>query len=166
VYLCEPFNESHDLSQFACGNESMDNWLRSSALRGEKQKTGRTYVWCNDGEQAVLAYFTLAANLIERDSLGLSRSKSKSLPSQLPAILLARLALHVDLRGQGLGQALLANALTMCVAAGDIAAARYVVVDAIDDAAIRFYAKFGFQLIRGSQRMTKLLSDIAQDLAE
>jgi ribosomal protein S18 acetylase RimI-like enzyme len=39
---------------------------------------------------------------------------------------------------------LLAEALRKAVAAGDAAAARLVVVDAIDDAAVRFYERLGF----------------------
>ena len=39
---------------------------------------------------------------------------------------------------------MLAEALRKAVAAGEAAAARLVVVDAIDDAAVRFYERFGF----------------------
>lgn len=44
----------------------------------------------------------------------------------------------------GLGALLRAEALRKTIAAGGAAAARLVVVDGIDDAAIRFYERFGF----------------------
>ena len=47
-------------------------------------------------------------------------------------------------QGQGLGALLLAEALRKAVIAGEAAAARLVVVDAIDEDAARFYARHGF----------------------
>ncbi len=58
--------------------------------------------------------------------------------------LLARLAVDAGRHGEGIGSQLLAEALRKAVAAGDAAAARLVVVDAIDDAAARFYGHHGF----------------------
>ena len=59
-------------------------------------------------------------------------------------VLLARLAVDRAYRGRGLGSLLLAEALRKAVAAGEAAAARLVVVDAIDEQAARFYAHHGF----------------------
>jgi len=58
--------------------------------------------------------------------------------------LLARLAVDARYQGRGLGAALLAEALRKAVAAGEVAAARLAVVDALDEAAARFYAHHGF----------------------
>jgi predicted N-acetyltransferase YhbS len=59
-------------------------------------------------------------------------------------VLLARLAVNRSEQGKGLGALLLAEALRKAVAAGEPAAARLVVVDAIDDEAAKFYAHHGF----------------------
>ncbi len=59
-------------------------------------------------------------------------------------ILLARLAVHHLHQGEGHGARLLAEALRKAVTAGEAAAARLVVVDAIDDQAAAFYARHGF----------------------
>ena len=59
-------------------------------------------------------------------------------------VLLARLAVDRREQGSGLGGTLLAEALRKAVAAGDAAAARLVVVDAIDENAVRFYVRYGF----------------------
>jgi predicted N-acetyltransferase YhbS len=53
-------------------------------------------------------------------------------------VLLARLAVDRIVQGQGLGGLLLAEALRKAVAAGRAAAARLIVVDAIDDSAPAF----------------------------
>jgi predicted N-acetyltransferase YhbS len=87
-------------------------------------------------------------------------------PVEVPAILLAKLAVDISLQGQGVGRDLLLDALERCVAAGDIAAARYVVVDAVDDHAASFYDKYGFQRIPNTDpiQMHRRLRDIASDL--
>lgn len=165
--ISESLDEGHVLTSFASGKEPLDRWLRSSAPRGEKQDTGRTFV-IHDGDGVVLGYYTLAGHLLHRDSLSLSRGESRSLPDEIPAILLAKLAVDTTLQGQGFGRDLLSEALSKCVASGSIAASRYVVVDAIDETAATFYAKYGFHHIPGTDpvRLIRRLKDIAADLAD
>ena len=64
--------------------------------------------------------------------------------NEIPAILLARLALDESLHGTGLGAQLLVDALSRIVGAVEAAGGRYIVVDAIDDRAVAFYEHFGF----------------------
>src|SRR5271166_1295577 len=120
-------------------------------------RTGRSWVWVRQG--SVVAYFRLAGHVLEKEPL--PRGLGRSSPDRIPAVLIARLALQRDLHGQGLGGVLLADASSRIVAATDIVAARFVVVDAIDDAATAFYAHFGFQAIPGSSRLVRKVSDLA-----
>jgi predicted N-acetyltransferase YhbS len=59
-------------------------------------------------------------------------------------VLLARLAVDQSQQGKGVGAMLLAEALRKAVAAGEVAAARIIVVDAVDDRAAAFYQRYGF----------------------
>jgi GNAT superfamily N-acetyltransferase len=76
-------------------------------------------------------------------------------------VLLARLALDHSLQAQGLGGALLAEALERVLAATETVAARFVVVDAINEDAARFYEHHGFTQIPGTLRLVQKASDIA-----
>ena len=58
-------------------------------------------------------------------------------------ILLARLAVDTEARGQGLGQLLLVDALHRCLALGERLGVHAVEVEAIDANARRFYEKHG-----------------------
>ena len=60
-----------------------------------------------------------------------------------PAALIGRLAVDQSLQGKGIGQIVLVNALRR-LAASDAMVIMLVVVDAKDNAATRFYARFGF----------------------
>jgi GNAT superfamily N-acetyltransferase len=163
-FTSEPLNDSHVLSSFDSGKEPLDRWLRQSAGRGQLQDTGRTFVW-HTGDKEVIAYFTLTGHALHRDSL--SKKQANSLPAEVPAILLAKLALDVSLHGQGLGGELLFDALTRCVRAGEIVASRFVVVDAIDEGAAWFYEKYGFNRIPDTEpvRLLRRLKSVAADLS-
>jgi GNAT superfamily N-acetyltransferase len=127
-------------------------------------RTAKTFVW-HRGDSVIVAYFSLAAHLVVRETL--PKSIARGAPEAIPAILLARLGLDRTLHGQGLGGELLWDALTRAVTASDIAAARVVVVDAIHDEAARFYEHHGFSRIPGpSQRLVQKLSDIVAALGK
>jgi predicted N-acetyltransferase YhbS len=80
-------------------------------------------------------------------------------------VLLARLAVHSASQGRGLGALLLAEALRKAVIAGEAAAARLVVVDAIDEEAARFYARHGFIAVpEHPSRLYRRMKDIRMSL--
>lgn len=139
-FISETLNERHDRSALGCGHADLDGWLRDHALHAAVMHTGRTFVW-HAGDGVVRAYFTLAAHLLRKE---IPRQVSRGSPQVIPAILLARLALAQDLHGQGRGAELLRDALSRAVAANQQAAARLVVVDAINDEAVSFYRHYGF----------------------
>ena len=161
MYTCEPLDDRHDLSRFDSGQPGLDRWLREHARSAEARRTARTFVWL-DGGGSVIAYYTIAAHLLER--VDLPRNVGRGNPDYIPAVLLARLALDRTLHGQGLGGALLADALTRIVAATRVVAARFVVVDAIDEPAASFYERHGFRRIPTTNRLIQKVSDIAAAL--
>jgi GNAT superfamily N-acetyltransferase len=163
--VSEVLNDSHVLTSFSCGRPQLDQWLRNSALRVNKQGTGRTTV-IHEGDGVVLGYYTLAANALHRDTL--PKAETRSVPREIPAILLAKLALDQSLHRQGLGRDLLVEALTKCANAALLVGARFVVVDAIDKDAEAFYEKYGFKRIPGTEpvRLLRRLTDLTADLTD
>lgn len=161
-WVSEALVPEHRLETFDSGQGVLDEWLRSSAARAQSMRTARTFVW-HSGDAVVVAYYSLAAHLVLRADV--PRRVGHGSPGSIPAILLARLALHRSLHGRGLGGELLCDALSRAVAASDIAAARVVVVDAIDEAAAGFYVHHGFVAIPGgTRRLVQKVSDVAAAL--
>jgi GNAT superfamily N-acetyltransferase len=118
-------------------------------------------VW-QRGDLAVVAYYSLAAHLLQRAEL--PGAVGRGGPRQIPAVLLARLALDRSLHGQGLGGVLLADALRRVLTATETVAARFVVVDAIDVSAASFYEYHGFRRAPDSLRLVQRVADIASAL--
>jgi GNAT superfamily N-acetyltransferase len=163
AFTSEVLREHHDTTRFNSGNVDLDRWLRDHALHAGAMNTGRTSVW-HSGDEVVVAYFTLAAHLVARESL--TKRTGRGSPEVIPAILLARLALDRSQHGQGLGAELLWDALSRAVAANRQAAARLVVVDAIDERAASFYEHFGFEPIPGNPtRLVQKMSSVEAALS-
>lgn len=149
-YVSVALTDEHDVAQFDCGVESLNTWLGGQALRAQLAGTARTFVWTTPGEpERVWAYHSLAPTELVRNAL--SRGQSSGY-STVPGYLLARLALHVDLRGFGYGGELLVDALSRAASAATSGGGRLVVVDAIDDAAASFYRHYDFVPIKGNPR--------------
>lgn len=161
-FVSEALNEEHDLERFDSGVEPLDRWLRSSATQAQRMRTARTFVW-HESDRVVLAYFSLAAHLVVRAEL--PKRVGRGSPDAIPSVLLARLALDRSLHGRGLGGELLWDALSRACAAADIAAARVVVVDAIDGDAAAFYQHHGFTAVPDNpNRLVQKVSEIAAAL--
>lgn len=161
-YQSELLADRHRLDAFSSSNRELDEWLTRHAHHAAAMNTGRTFVW-HAGDDRVVAYFTLAAHRVQRAHV--AKRVGRGSPAEIPAVLLARLALNTSLHGEGLGGELLWDALTRAVAAGTIAAARLVVVDAIDDNAAEFYRHHGFvPNPDDAHHLVQKLSDIARSL--
>jgi GNAT superfamily N-acetyltransferase len=160
-FISERLGDGHSVSAFACGEQALDDWLHAQARAAHAMNTARTFVW-HAGDMKVVAYYSLAAYAIAPDEV--SRSMAGGARRQIPAILLARLALDRGLRGRGLGAKLLGDALERAAAAASVAAARIVVVDAISVDAERFYEHFGFARTPIPRRLVLRMSTVIETL--
>jgi GNAT superfamily N-acetyltransferase len=161
AYRSEPLEpERHDLSALDSGEPVLDGWLREHAAGAEARRVARTFVWVAD-ERAdlVVGYYSLTGHRLVRDALPTSIGRGS--PTEIPAVLLARLALDRGQQGTGAGGALLADALGRIVVATQTVAARFVVVDALHERAAGFYEHHGFRRIPGTLRLVQKVSDIA-----
>jgi predicted GNAT family N-acyltransferase len=158
-YRSERFEpDRHDVAGFSCGEKSLDDWLRDQAASATKRGTARTWVWV-DAENRVVAYYALTAHKVAREQIPSNIGRGG--PQEVPAVLLARLALSQQLRGQGLGEVLVADALARVVTATQTVAARLVVVDAVSERVAQFYETLGFRRVARSLLLVQKIADIA-----
>lgn len=131
----------HDLRAFASGNVDLDRWLLRHALAAQQMDSARTFLLMH--ADRIAGYFSLTMGSVVRADA--PAKLVRGLPDcPIGMVLLARLAVDRSKQGKGLGGRLLAEALRKAVVAGDAAAARLVVVDAVDQEAARFYRHHGF----------------------
>jgi predicted N-acetyltransferase YhbS len=160
----ERLGEHHDVSGFASGNGELDKWLQRHALAAQAMDSARTFVLLRD--DTVVGYFSLTMASMRREDA--PTRLIRGLPAYpVGMVLVARLAVAAAEQGAGLGARLLSEALRKAAHAGEIAAARLVLVDAIDDSAAAFYRRHGFtpapeNPLRLYRRMKELRASVDQ----
>ncbi len=133
---------AHSVDDFACGEATLDDWLKRRALANQSSGASRTFVVV-DQEGRVRGYYAMAAGAVSHQ---LATSKiRRSMPDPVPVLVLARLA--VDRRAQGvhLGPSLLQDAVDRARAVAEHAGVRALLVHALHDRARQFYEHYGFQ---------------------
>lgn len=146
----------HDRDGFACGEPTLDTYLRQQAAQHHRDGISTTHVLVNDAERSrILGYYSLsAAQLLLTD---LQETDRKRLPSYpVPAIRMGRLAIAVSAQGQGLGDYLLAHAVARCLGLREQLGVRVLLVDALHEKAARFYRAYGFREATAESRVLYL----------
>lgn len=144
-----PLDATHDRAAFNSGSEPLNRYLRDQVSQDMRRRVAACFVALADG-QRIAGYYTLAsASLLLAD---LPSSVGKKLPRYptVPTVRMGRLAVDEAFKGQGLGGALLADALSRAVRSE--IAAYALMVDAKDEAATAFYRHHGFIALPDSSR--------------
>ncbi len=158
----ETLTEAHDLSQFACGKPSLDNWLRTRAL--SNQRKGFTAVMVVHEAGRVVGYYGLAPTAVVPASLPRSIRTGQS-PDPLPCLLLGQLATDQEWRGKGIGTGLLKHALQRCVQGASLIGGRALIVNAVDAEAAAFWLRRGFLPLKDDPMvLARSILDIAASL--
>ena len=157
-----PLNSSHNKKDFSCGKEMLDNYIQKQAKQDQKRKLAVCFV-LPDEDQNIKGYYTLSASGIPQNLV--PEEIRKKLPrsySQLPCTLLGRLAVDQKYAGQGLGKALLIDALkrSLKVSQSEIGSLA-VIVDPLDESAQKYYKKYGFIHLPESGKMFLAMKTIA-----
>lgn len=140
----------HDRVAFDCGEPSLNDFLATKAAKHQAQRVSRTFILTESSRPGeILGYYTLSNCQVARERL--SEREAKKLPRYpVPAVLLARLAVARTAQGQRFGHWLLMDALKRCALVGAQSGVYALVVDAKNDAAKRFYERFGFREIKSA----------------
>ncbi len=137
---------AHDRNGFDCDNASLNEFLRTQAAKHRTIGISRTMVLSGStdtgqGLYPIDAYYTTSIATIERAVLP---KGNKLPPYPVPVLLIARLAVASNQKGQGLGKITLIRALEHLLGISESTSAVAVVVDPIDANADAFYRHFGF----------------------
>jgi len=161
-FRIEPLSADHDRAQFVSGSAPLDLYFRERASQDIKRRIATCFVALNLETREIAGFYTLTATSVALDALNPEIVKKLPRYPVVPAVLLGRLAIAKAAQGKGLGGALLADAL-MRTARAELGVFA-MLVDAKDEAAQRFYERFGFVLLPGEAR--RLVLPIATALRQ
>lgn len=153
AWTLEPLGPHHDRAAFACGTASLDDFLRTKARKENDLGYCAVFILVEaPGSSVILGYYSLSSHSVTLD--GVEAAARKKLPRYpvVPTILIGRLARDLRWHGQRVGEFLLLDALRRALHGSEQVGAYAVVVDAIDDAALAFHARYGFLALAGHDR--------------
>ena len=128
----------HDVSDFDCGSEAQTRWLRRVARTAQAARTAVVYVVTPEGEDLVVGFYALAAASVTHEASS-HRLRHAAGRTPIPVVLLARLGVDRRFQGQGLGAALVKDAMVRALAAAGTIGARALLIHAESSAARDFY---------------------------
>ncbi|WP_374575958.1 N-acetyltransferase [Phenylobacterium sp.] len=140
----EPLQNAHDRKAFACGQPGLDDWFKRRAGQDERRNLARVFVALDD-DLGVLGFYSLSAFTLALEDLPPDLAGKLPRSDAIPAALIRRLARDLRVKGQGVGDLLLADALQRILGVTGDLAVFAILVNAEDEAARVFYAAFGFK---------------------
>lgn len=163
-FITLPLSTAHHRNDFDCGNAMLNNYLQHQARQDVKRNLAACFVLPDDSNN-IKGFYTLSSAGIQKDLL--PEDLKKKLPLtyiNLPATLLGRLAVNKVFARQGIGELILIDALKRSYYTSlQNIASMAVIVDPVDENAVKFYQKYGFILLPDSGKMfipMKTISDL------
>jgi len=141
-FVVAALDKKHDRAAFACGHDRIDRYFHETVAQDVRRQYARCFVATERASDQVAGFYTLSSSNVPLNEVPEPLARKLPRYPTVPAVLIGWLARHVDHAGQGLGEALLFDAIAT-VANAPIGA-HAIFADAIDDAAASFYAAFGF----------------------
>ncbi|WP_455289811.1 GNAT family N-acetyltransferase [Cupriavidus necator] len=135
----------HDRSQFPCGTPALDRYLREQVSQDIRRRAAACFVALSDARR-IAGYYSLSTASVPLANLPDPVRRKLPRYATVPAIRMGRLAVDVQFKGDGLGGALMVNALRR--AASSEIAAVVLGVNAKDERAATFYRHHGFLRLR------------------
>jgi GNAT superfamily N-acetyltransferase len=139
----EPIAKRHDRDAFDCGDPSLNAFLRQHARQSHDKGAAKTFLAISDDDnKTIMGFYSLSPASIEfartPDAVrkGLARH-------DVPVFRLARLAVHKEWQGRGLGGQLLLSAGRRCLLVAEEIGGVAMLIDAKNQRAAQWYASCG-----------------------
>jgi GNAT superfamily N-acetyltransferase len=161
----EPLGLHHNRTNFTCGVDSLDRYLKTQANQDVKRRVNGVFVLVNlHYLSEVLGYYTLCATALNHVDIPIDARQHLPRYPLASATLIGRLAVASHQQGKGLGALLLADAVKRAYISASSIGSSMLVVDAINEQAVGFYEANGFIRLPDSLRLILPMRVIAKML--
>ncbi|MGL4489427.1 MAG: GNAT family N-acetyltransferase [Rhizobiaceae bacterium] len=164
----------HGREAFNSGVASVDNFLKLTARKQSEANIVTLFVVADEAN-LIIGFYALAAMSIDASELGATKNaKLFQKFRAVPASFIVMMGVDQNWQGQGIGKALLADALRRCHAASKLVASHCVVLEVLNDRIqenidkrMALYTSLGFRPCHTETAMRVFLTmvDIEANLA-
>ena len=131
-----PLGKHHEVAEFNSGADELDRWLRDFGWVNHRSGNCRVFVAAR-GDR-VVGYYGLATAGVDRADVPPELTRG-GVPSAVPCLLLARLAVDESERNRKMGRGLLVDAVKRAIRVADDVGVRTLLIHARDESAKNFY---------------------------
>ena len=146
----------HDRAEFDCGVERLNNYLKLSAKKQQKDDMTRVYVVVEEGSPRILGYHAINVGMMNVDALE-RRPRGAPDHGEIPVLFLGQVAVDQEARGRGLGGILMHHVFAKACVIADAAGCHAIILDVISDGGEAefarrkaWYESFGFATFASS----------------
>ncbi len=150
-FTIQPFDpKAHDRADFSCGVPQIDNYLKLTAKKGSKADVVRIWV-AVDEKNSIVGFYGINMHAIEVNDMPAAYKKKAMRHGMLPAAFIAMIGVNTSHQGNGIGSALVADALNRLARVSEEIGTCVIVLDIFDDGGEDtvhrrkvYYEDFGF----------------------
>ena len=155
-------DKTHNRKAFECEEQQLTDYIKKQVSQDIKKKLAICFV-AIDSDINVIGYYNLSSESLGREQISDKYLRKVPQNYNAPVILLGRLARNITAKGTGLGEHLLLDALFRAFTLSEESiGAMAVIVDPMNQFAIKFYEKYGFEQLPDSEKMFLPMSTIKQ----
>jgi ribosomal protein S18 acetylase RimI-like enzyme len=155
------FDKGLDRAGFDCGSAHLNDYIRKHVSQDLRRGLSRAYVAVESDSRRILGYYTLSSAQVACHEVP-ERWRKKAGVYPVPCSRIGRLAVDKLAQGKGLGEELLMHAYHTIEKAAIHIGIKAVIVDAENEAAEKFYLKYGFEFLQaktpGQEKRTLFLA--------
>jgi predicted N-acetyltransferase YhbS len=144
TFIITKLSDSHDVSDFSCGDRDINHFLIRDALRDQNRKHSVTYVMIEEGGNKVIAYVTVAMCSMSIEDIPKKITIADYPYQNTSALLIARLGRDINYRGKKLGLLMLKFAISEADRLSEEVGCRFVFLHSYTDK-IEFYKTMEFE---------------------
>ncbi len=140
----------HDRAAFDCGVGRLNNYLKFTARKQQKDDMTRAYVVVEDGSARILGYHAVNLGTMNVDEMQ-RRPRGAPDHGEIPVLFLGQVAVDKMAQGKGLGGILMHHVFEKACAVSDMAGCHAILLDVIADGGEEaferrkaWYKSFGF----------------------
>jgi len=151
-FKIQPFDpKTHDRTAFSCGVRQIDNYLKLTAKKASKADIVRAWVVVDENRN-IAGFYSINMHAIDVKDMPAAYKKKALKHGMLPAAFIAMIGVDTSQQGNGIGSALVADALNRIARVSAEIGTCVIILDVFDDgdagAVARrkaYYENFGFQ---------------------
>ncbi len=141
----------HDRADFDCGVVRLNNYLKLSAKKQQKDDMIRVYVVLEEGSSRILGYHAINLGMMNVDELK-HRPRGAPEHGEIPVLFLGQVAVDEKEQGRGLGGILMHHVFEKACVIAAAAGCHAIILDVISDGGETefarrkaWYESFGFE---------------------